>query len=275
MDDKLITSTTNPIVKRIRSLQQRKQRDEQRAFFVEGIRPVWQAVASGAEVEMLVHAPDLLTSQSAGQMIEAHGAARTAIVRVSAKVFESIAQREHPSGLGAVVRIASRKLDDLAVTGSSVYVAVYHAGNPGNIGAIIRTLDAVGEGGLIMVGNGADPYHPSAVKASMGTLFSVPIAQVANIDQMLAWSDSHRVNVITTSPRATSLYWSVEYSPPMLFLFGSEGEGLPGEAVERGNIAVRIPMTGTADSLNLAVSVGVLLYEVERQKAIMPQSLKA
>jgi TrmH family RNA methyltransferase len=247
MDDKLITSTTNPIVKRIRSLQQRKHREEQRAFFVEGIRPVWQAVASGAEVETLVYAPDLLTSESARQMIEMHGATGIEVVKVSTSVFERIAQREHPSGLGAVVHIAPRKLDDLAAIASSVFVGLNKAGNPGNIGTIIRTLDAVGGGGLILIGNGADPYHPSAVKASMGTLFNVPIAHVANFDEMLAWSGSHHVNVITTSPRATSPYWSVEYSPPMLFLFGSEGEGLPGDVIERGNIAVCIPMAGSAD----------------------------
>jgi RNA methyltransferase, TrmH family len=275
MNDKPITSAANPLIKRIRALHRRRYREEWGAFFVEGIRPVWQALASGAEVEVLVHAPQLLTSEAARQMIETRGATGTKIVRVSAKVFESIALREHPSGLGAVVRISSRALDDMLVTSSSVFVALDQVGNPGNIGTIVRTLDAVGGKGLILVGNSADPYDPAAVKASMGTLFKVPIVHVATLEQVLAWCDTNRVSVITTSPRAPTLYWSVDYSLPSLFLFGSEGEGLTGETVERGDQAVRIPMAGAGDSLNLAVSVGVVLYEVERQRSSVTESLKA
>lgn len=275
MDDKLITSSANPLIKRIRALKQRKFRDQERAFFVEGIRPVWQAVASGAEVQVLVHAPELLTSDAARQMIESHDAGALEIVRVSAGVFESIALREHPSGLGAVVRFSPRSLDDLLVAENSVFAALQEAGNPGNIGTIIRTLDAVGGSGLILVGESADPYHPAAVKASMGTLFNVPIAQAAGLDNVLEWCEAQSINVVMAFPRASSVYWSVEYSFPLLLLFGSEGEGLAVETVQRGHMGIRIPMAGTADSLNLAVSVGVLLYEVERQKSNISEQTMA
>jgi RNA methyltransferase, TrmH family len=274
MSERPITSTANPLVKRIRGLRQRKHRDEEGAFFVEGIRPVWQALESGAEVEMLVQAPDLLKSESARRMIETHVSLGIEIAEVSSGVFESIAQREHPSGLGAVVRISPQDLDDLVVTESSVFVGLNESGNPGNIGAILRTLDAVGGSGLMLIGDGSDPYHPSAVKASMGALFNMPTARMPDLDRVLAWCDLRRVKLVTTSPRASIPYWSVDYTRPLLFLFGSEAEGLPEETVVRGALAVRIPMAGAADSLNLAVSVGVILYEVERQRAAVPQHTK-
>ncbi len=274
MEGKLITSTANAHVKRIRALEQRKHREEQRAFFVEGIRPVWQAVESGAQVEALIVAPRLLTSEPARQMVEAQHAAGVNVVRLTPDVFESIARREHPSGLGAIVRSSLRTLGDLAVTTGSLFVTLEETGNPGNLGAIIRTVDAVGGSGIILVGSSADPYHPSAVKASMGTLFNVPIARVENIRDVMDWCASHRIKVAAASPRAGALYWSVEYSRPIMFLFGSEGEGLTEETLALGDLSVRIPVAGSADSLNLAVSVGVLLYEVKRRTVERSEKLR-
>lgn len=266
MDDKIISSSANPVIKRIRALGQRKHREERGEFFVEGIRPVWQAVASGADLRLLVHAPDLLTSDSAREMVRSQATRNTETITVTGKIFESLGQREHPSGLGAVVGIVPRRIQDLAISSSSVLVALVQAGNPGNIGTILRTLDAVGGSALLLVGRTADPYHPASVKASMGSLFSIPIVRVSTIDDFLAWCRSMSVNVVTTSPRAEPDFWSVEYPMPLVLLFGSEAEGLPEGTLKQGAIAVRIPMKGTSDSLNLAVSVGVLLYEVERQR---------
>ncbi len=266
MAEPVITSTTNPLVKRIRALEQRKHREAEGAFFVEGIRPVWQAVESRAEVEALIVAPELLKSEAAQGLVASQRAVHTRVVEVSRGVFESIAQRENPSGLGAIVHLTRRSLDELPVASDSFFVALAEAGNPGNLGTIIRTVDAVGGSAVILIGASTDPYNPTAVKASMGTLFSVPVARAENLAQVLAWCRVYGVQIITTSDHAPALYWSVQYPRPALYLFGSEGEGLSAEELQQGNLAVRIPMKGAADSLNLAVSVGVLLYEVIRQQ---------
>lgn len=266
MGEKVISSLTNPVLKRVRSLKQRKYRDEERAFFVEGVRPVWQAVASGAGIEVLIVAPPLLSSQAARQLLEKQRAAGTEIIQVSEQAFSSLSQRENPSGLGAIVRFEPVKIDDMTVTSESIYVALESPGNPGNIGTIVRTLDAVGGGILILIGSGADPYHPAAVKASMGSLFSVPITHAASTEAVVDWGKLHGIQVVMTSPQAVDPYWSVEFTKPLLLLFGGEGPGLSRGTLGRGDLAVRIPMAGTADSLNLAVAAGVLLYEVERQK---------
>lgn len=267
MKDKPITSTANPLIKKIRSLQHRKYRGQEGEFFVEGIRPVWQAIEGAANIDTIVYSPELLSSKSALDMVRSAGANGIEIVEASGKVFASIARRENPSGLGALVRTGHQELQDLSVNSGSVYVALHEARNPGNIGTIVRTLDAVGGNGLLLIGDSGDPYHPAAVKASMGSLFKMPVLQIEQPGDVLNWCDVNHISVVTTSPQAVPSYWSVDYPSPLLFLFGSEGRGLDKEIVDRGDMSVRIPMRGAADSLNLAVAVGVLLYEFERQRS--------
>ena len=272
MSEPTITSRSNPLVKRIRALEQRKHRDSEGAFFVEGIRPVWQAVEGRAPIETLIVAPELLTSAPARDMIEAQRSAGTRVVEVTAPVFETIAEREHPSGLGAIVRAGLVTLDDLVVESRSFFVALEDTGNPGNLGTIIRTVDGAGGSGVILIGAGTDPYHPTAVKASMGTLFRVPLARAGDLSSVAGWFRSRGLRLVTTSSRAPVVYWSAPLRPPLVLLFGSEGEGLTDREWEGGDLAVRIPMSGSADSLNLAVSVGILLYEVRRQQDLQPVS---
>lgn len=261
-----IESAANPLIKRIRALGQRKGREEQGACFVEGIQPVWQAVEGGAAIEALVVAPDLLTSAPARAMVAAQQAAGTPVAEVTAALYERIATRENPSGLAAIVRIARRGLASLAVTPTALFVALHEVGNPGNLGTILRTVDAVGGSGVILVGDTTDPYHPSAVRASVGTLFRLPVAHVACLDEIFSWSVENRVGVVTTSTHATHDHWDVTYPVPALMLFGNEGRGLPADIVRRGDLSVRIPMHGSAGSLNLSVAAGVLLYEALRQR---------
>lgn len=261
----MIESAANPLIKRIRTLAQHKGREQVGACFVEGIQAVWQAVDAGAAIETLIVAPDLLTSVAAREMVARQQAAGVAVAEVSAAIYARIATRENPSGLAAIVHIIPRDLPSLAATPQSLFVALHEIGNPGNLGTILRTVDAVGGSGVILIGDTTDPYHPNAVKASVGTLFRLPIVQTDQIEDVLEWSRTHGVSVVTTSARATQEHWQVVYPSPLLMLFGNEGRGLPREIVERGDLAVRIPMHGSASSLNLAVAAGVLLYEALRQ----------
>lgn len=264
MSEPFITSAANPLVKRVRALGQRKHRQQENAFVVEGIRAVWQAVESRAAVETLIVAPDLLTSEPARHMIEQQHAAGMRVAAVSASIFERFAAREHPSGLAAIVGSTQRHLADLAVTPRSLFVAVHEAGNPGNLGTILRTMDAVAADGLLLIGDATDPYHPGAVKASMGALFTVPIVRLARAEAALAWCRAQGIGIVTTSSQGGVPHWSARYPQPCLLLFGSEGEGLPPALLRGGDLAVRIPMSGSVDSLNLAVSAAILLYEVRR-----------
>ena len=260
----LISSTSNPLVKRIRALGERKHRRREGAFFVEGLQPVWQAVEAGATIETFVVAPEILLSEPAQRMIAEQEAQGIRVARVARTIFASLSEREGPTGLGAIVRAQTIKLEALPVRPDAPLVVLHEIGNPGNLGTIIRTADAAGAGGIILLGETTDPFAPAAVKASMGSLFAVPIAHLANPEQFFAWATAHNVAIVTTSARATTPHWSAAYPRPLALLLGSEGTGLPAELLARGDLQVTIPMTGTARSLNLAVATGVLLYEIRR-----------
>jgi RNA methyltransferase, TrmH family len=257
----LISSAANPVVKRMRLLGDRKHRRREGAFVVEGIQPVWQAVEAGAEVEVFVVAPGLLGDSPAADMVAGQERAGARVARLTSDLFTRVSARDGPSGLAAIVRARVPGLATLAVTPDSVFAALHEVGNPGNLGTIIRTANAAGAAGVILVGPSTDPFDPVAVKASMGALFTVPVAHAETVPDFLAWAASSGVTVVTTSAKASLSFWEARYPRPLALLLGAEGTGLPAEALAAGDLAVRIPMTGTAESLNLAVAAGLLLYQ--------------
>jgi TrmH family RNA methyltransferase len=264
-DRAFITSPSNQLVRRARKLRHRKHRDEQGAFLVEGIQPVWQAVEQGAPIEVLLVCRDLLTSEAAAQMVGRASAAGVPVADLSAGAFAAIAERQNPSGVAAIVRAEPAPLSRLDASAESLLVALDEVGNPGNLGSIIRTVDAVGGNGVVVIGEATDAWHPAAVKASMGTIFNVALHEAATVDEVFDWCAVNRVSVVTTSAHAETDFRDATYSSPTLVLFGSEAHGLSDDILHRGAPSVRIPMAGSASSLNLAVAAGVLLYEIKQK----------
>jgi RNA methyltransferase, TrmH family len=264
----IISSSANPLIKRIRLLAERKHRRREGAFVVEGIQPVWQAVEAGADIEVLIVAPELLKPPAARAMIIQEEERGTRVARVTGELFTRIAGRDGPAGLAAIVRARPIPLVALAVPARALFVALHEPGNPGNVGTIIRTASAVGAAGVILTGAATDPYDPVAVKASMGAVFDVPVAAAASAQEFLDWSASRQVTVAAASARGERSLWEAEFPSPLALLLGSEGEGLPDPLLDRAGLHVRIPMVGTTESLNLAVAAGVLLYEVRRRTGL-------
>lgn len=259
-----ITSRTNPLVKDLRALAQKKTRARTGEFLVEGIQPVLQAIQSRAEIRMFVVAPDLLTSKVAREALRHQERDHARIVEVSKEVFEAIAERENPTGLAAVVKINQRKLNKVEVDKDSLFVALLQVSNPGNLGTILRTADAVRASAVFLIGEATDPYSATALNASRGAVFSMPPVHVEHVGDLLRWARDHHVNIVTTSDRAPQTLWQAELPKPLLLLFGNEGEGLPDAVLQQGQ-AVQIPMGGAIDSLNLAVAAGVVLFECVRR----------
>jgi TrmH family RNA methyltransferase len=270
----LISSAANPVSKRMRLLADRRHRRREGAFVVEGIQPVWQAVEAGAEVETFVLAPDLLARSPGGAraaaMIAGQEARGARVTRMTAELFTRLSGRDGPSGLAAIARARPAGLDSLPVAAGSLFVALHEIANPGNLGTIIRTANAAGAAGVVLLGASTDPYDPAAVKASMGALFTVPVVSQPAVADFFRWAEAAGVTVLTTSGGAADSFWDVPCPRPAAFLLGSEGTGLPAEILGRGDRQVRIPMTGTAESLNLAVAAGLLLYEAQRQAGGLP-----
>ncbi|MGO9082692.1 MAG: TrmH family RNA methyltransferase [Streptosporangiaceae bacterium] len=265
-----ITSAANPLVKRIRLLGDRRHRRRVGAFVVQGGQPVWQAVEAGADIETLIVAPDLLSGPAARRVADAQQQG-IPVARLSAALFRRLADRDGPAGIAAIVRGRPGPLSGLAVPPRGMFAVLHQVGNPGNLGTIIRTASAAGAAGVIVVGQATDPYDPAAVKASMGALFSVPVAHAATAGEFFDWAAGHGIGVSVTSARGRTALWDWQPAAPGAVLLGSEGAGLPDDVLARGEDHVRIPMTGTAESLNLAVAAGLLLYEAWRARSGGPR----
>jgi len=260
----LISSAANPLIRRVRRLGDRRYRRREGTFVVRGVQPVWQAVEAGADIEVLIVAPDLLRDPAAGMVAEQE-ARGVSVAKLTSELFGRIADRDGPAGVAAIVRKRMCGLAELSAGPESVFVALHEVANPGNLGTIIRTADAAGAAGVILVGPSTDPFDPVAVKASMGAVFSVPVAAEPAPGAFLRWCADMGIAVAVTSGSGSGSLWDLVLPRPLAILLGSEGAGLPDELLAAGDLLLRIPMTGTAESLNLAVAAGILLYEAWRQ----------
>jgi len=259
----IISSANNPRIKFVRNLRRRAIREESGQFFVEGIRAVAEAVQLCAEVETLIVASSLLTSALAHEVIQK--APRSARLEVTADVFRSLSAQENPQGIGAVVRQDWTELDAVQADLGLCWVALESVQYPGNLGTVLRTSEAVGGAGVILLGHATDPYDPLCVRASMGAVFSQRLVRT-DLDGFLAWTRRSGAVTVGTSPSAATDYHGVSYPSPLVLLMGSEQHGLSAHLIAACDHLVCIPMVGRCDSLNLAVSAGTVLYEVFNQR---------
>ena len=264
----LITSFANQNVKLIRKLEQKKYRQETGLFFIEGLRTVGEAIQTGATIDALVVAPDLLVSDFGKSLLDHPAIQNVERIEVSAEIYQKLAHKEGPQGIGAIVKQNWQAIDHIQVNPEDLWVALDAVSDPGNLGTIMRTAEAVGSRGIILLGYSTDPYDPTAVKASMGAIFSLELAQ-SDWDSFLIWEKKNQLTIVGTSDSAKTDYQNVEYRRPMILLMGSERHGLPEEMQSACDHVVFIPMEGRTDSLNLAVATGVMLYEIYNQTRIL------
>jgi TrmH family RNA methyltransferase len=264
-----ITSFRNPRVKYLRSLRHRKYRRREGSFLVEGIRLVEEALALGASVETLVYAPGLLVSERAQALVDQVEPARR--LALAGDVFRSLSDRDDPQGIAAVVRIQDRPLDDIPLSDDMLVVVAYQLRDPGNLGSLIRTADAAGATGVIVVEPSVDLYDPQAVRATMGSLFALPIVRLAEGTALSSWYAKLRAAglpllVVASSAHGEKAHFDLDYRRPVVLLAGSERHGLPESAREGADASVRLPIAGRATSLNVSAATAALVYEVLRQR---------
>lgn len=256
-----ITSLSNPRIKQIRALGQRKQRDSTGLCVAEGIFHTGEALAAG-DVDYLIYAPELLTSPFGRQLVAGAEAGGIPVYRVTAGVMASVADKENPQGLLAVVRQRHLRLEALSPASHSWLVALMAPQDPGNVGTVLRTIDAVGATGLILLEGGVDPYHPAAIRAAMGTVFRLPVVQ-SSWSEFAGWARVNCYHLYGTSAHGRIDYRAAgRYTTPLVLLLGSEREGLSAEQAAACDVLLRLPMHGRAGSLNLAVAAGVFLYAI-------------
>jgi TrmH family RNA methyltransferase len=188
----------------------------------------------------------------------------TRVVCMSGDVFNRLSDRDGPSGVMAIVRMETTPLEYVEVGADDAWIVLHRVHNPGNLGTIMRTADATGCAGVILTGDSTDPFSPVAVKSSMGSVFAVPIVVEPDFQTVREWARSRQIELVGTSGSATHDHWNREWQRPVGIVLGNEGDGLPDEIMAELDDTVRIPMTGTVESLNLGIAAGVLMYEVQR-----------
>lgn len=255
MKNPLITSSSNPLIKQARALRQKKARVESGLFLVEGIHHVGEAFEAGWEIETVLYSSGLLTSPFAHDLISRLSFQPQP---VTAQVMESLADKENPQGIIAVVHQRKTQLKDVKPFIRAV--GLVSPQDPGNVGTILRTLDAVGVDALFLLDGGVEQYHPTVVRASMGTIFWKPMIQTS-FDGFIDWAHKGQYQVIGTSAKAELGYQALDLQTPWILILGNEQKGLSHEQSAACDVTVSLPMQGRVSSLNLAVAAGVLLYQ--------------
>ena len=258
-DARVITSLTNPTVKAARALHMRKARDETGLFLAEGLKIVTEAVELGHAPQILMYGRDAADHPLLKKAVVATRAGGGEIVEVGRDVLEKVAKRDNPQAVLGVFPQAFTPLSALQPREAACWVALETVRDPGNLGTIIRTADAAGCGGVILVGECCDPFSVEAVRATMGSIFGVKLAK-ATTAEFLAFRQAWPGSVAGTLLSATTDYRAADYARPALVLMGNEQQGLTAELAAACDVTVKIPMRGRADSLNLAVATGIMIY---------------
>ena len=261
MDVKFITSTANPLIKDIKSLEMRKRRKETGLFVAEGLRTIIEGMELGADLQTLAYLTDVKDRPEIARAREYCAKRGGTVVEVNDMVLEKISRKENPQ---SVIGVFKQKLQSLsAVTPKGVWVVLEEVRDPGNLGTIIRTIDSVGASGVILIGNCCDPYSFESVRATMGSIFLVPII-TATRDEFIEWRKSWTGDVFGTTLQDDSIdYREIDFKEPLLLLMGNEQAGLTAELRNVCTKLVHLPMKGRADSLNLSIATGVMLYMIE------------
>jgi TrmH family RNA methyltransferase len=261
---KEVTSLANPLVKDIKSLALKKFRDQQNAFMAEGLKLVIDALDAGWTITTLVFAKAGRGNPAVETVAARTVAAGGTVLEASEKVLSAITRRDNPQMVVGVFRQRWAKLDAIRPKPGEVWVALDRVRDPGNLGTVIRTADAVGAAGVILVGDTTDPFSVEATRATMGSVFAVPLAK-ASTEAFLAWRKAFSGLVVGTHLAGSTDYRRIAYGKgPVLLLMGNEQQGLPDTLAQACDRLARIPQAGRADSLNLAVATGIMLYEIRR-----------
>jgi RNA methyltransferase, TrmH family len=259
-----ITSPANPRVKQLVALRRRRARDEAGVTLVEGRAEIELALAAGVRPRSLYYCPALASPGGPDLAARAREVGAD-VVRVGRPVFEKVSYREGPDGWLAVVPAVEMSLAHLVLGPRPLIVACAGLEKPGNLGAILRTADAAGVVAVIAADPVTDWGNPNVVRASKGTVFSVPVASATSAE-VLAWIAAHSLQVVAATPDAAQLVTEADLTGPTVIAVGAEQAGLPGDWLDRADVRVRIPMFGRADSLNVSTSAAIILYEAVRQR---------
>jgi TrmH family RNA methyltransferase len=261
-----ITSLQNPKLKKAQKLFDRKERNETGLFLIEGYRELKRASDSKIKIQTLFICPDLFLGSNEQPLIAQIRTSGAQIFPCTEAVFKKLSYRDRPDGLIAVAEQMQLTLNDLTLKKFPFFVIAEAIEKPGNLGTILRSADAAGVDGVIVCDRCTDIYNPNVVRASVGTLFTLPVIE-STTQEVMTWLKKHRIKVAAATPSAVQEFTQVSFKEAIAIAVGTEQLGLSQVWMDAADIQVRIPMHGVADSLNVATATTLLLYEVVRQRA--------
>lgn len=263
----MITSTQNPRVKNVLKLRHAKGRKHQNQTLIEGYRGVLRAVTNHYPLEELFFCPALFLGENEPALIQQVQNAGTPVFEVAEEPFRRMAYMERPDGLLAVAPQIRTPLQSHIPTENGFYLIAEGIERPGNLGAILRSADAAGAHGVIVCDSATDRFNPEVIRASVGTLFTVPVLEASG-EEAVAWCQQHRLCILAATPHTDTLFTGADMTQPLAIVVGAEKFGLSDRWIQQADLQVRIPMLGQADSLNVATATTLLLYEVVRQRRL-------
>ncbi len=253
----LITSPSNPKVKRLLALQQKSsERRERGLFVVEGRRELQHCIDAGFAVDSVFVCPALLSSAPE---------AGAKVFEVSEEVYAKIAMREGTEGVVAEVRMPERRLEDLALPENPLVMVLERVEKPGNLGAVLRSADAAGADAVLVCDPLTDLWNPNLIRASVGAVFTVPCVACSS-QEAIPWLKARGIRILTAQLQDSSLYYDCDMTVGTALVMGTEATGLTGQWRQAADAHIRIPMLGALDSLNVSVSAAILLFEAVRQR---------
>ena len=261
----VITSIHNERLKAVRRLQ--RVHEPRRVFLVEGYRQLRRALEAGARVCEIYTAPELYLGSDDAALVSLAERRGARVFELGRRAYESISSHVRPDGIIAIVERWSTPLEGTLCGARPLLVVAEAVERPGNLGTVIRAACAAGSTGLVVCGGRTDVFHPETVRGSVGTLFHLPIAQATTADTV-RWVRARGVRIVVATPAAQRAHWEADYTSPVAIVLGSERHGVTDAWLTPAGEEVCIPMPGPANSLNVAIAAGVVLFEATRQRML-------
>jgi TrmH family RNA methyltransferase len=262
-----ISSHRNPLIRRIRSLAHRDSREAEGVILVEGLRAMISAIEGNFPIETIVYAPERLRSPLAQKTLNQVEEQGTKLITTSTEILDALSERDASQGIIAIMPRPQATMANIPSRGTPLLVVLYEPQDPGNVGTIARTSDSAGASALVIFGSqGVDVFDPRAIRASMGSLFSIPVIEAGTSSNILSSIQKLGITLVATSDKGESNIWDIPLRHPTAIIMGNERAGLPAEILSICDYTARIPLIGKADSLNVASAAAIFIFETVRQR---------
>ncbi len=260
-----IESPKNKKIKELFRLQERRIRNREQCYLLEGRRELERAVQAKASIKEILFAPKYLSLASQEIITKLLKENDYEFTELSKEAFKKLSLRQNPDGVLAIVKMLENNLDDLDLPADALVVVLDSLEKPGNIGAILRTADSANINAIFITGTGTDIYNPNVLRSSLGSFYAKPVISL-DAAKLITYLKAQNFKIVATSPAATSNYWQEDYTNRSAIILGAEDSGLNKEWLDAANTKVLIPMQGLADSLNVSTAAALLIYEAFRQR---------